>query len=270
MLALAPSVRRTSPNANRSGAVSGSLTSTIRPRTAAAESGIAFRNAPTLSVICCSESLPAREPAPTTRCSQTSDPSGLPLTACVCSSITLVALPPPPKSKDNGGSTITLPGDSHCSAAFNPAARFWSVGTEIAARGRPASAIRGRNRKPENNRIELIRLRPANREKNPGRNCIGEQSANFMKLSPTTWDQKTLIDDHRKESVVRLGTKSCRLQLRERAAFAVYTKRFQMGLYSNAYPILPGLMKRSLIRITSLALPVGALFLHQNYRGDQQ
>ncbi len=72
LLPLTANARRTNPNANRSGAVSGSLISTTSPRIAAAERGSDFTNASTRWVISCSDSLPVRELASTTTCSQIS------------------------------------------------------------------------------------------------------------------------------------------------------------------------------------------------------
>jgi hypothetical protein len=56
------------------------------------------------------------------------------------------------------------------------------VGIETAARGRPASAVSGQSRKPENSRIGAIPPTLATRETNPEKNCVAEQSDDFMKI----------------------------------------------------------------------------------------
>src|SRR5580693_1885863 len=183
-LPFAANARRTKPNANRSGDLSGSLISTTSPRTAGAERGIDFTNASTRSVISRSDSLPANEPAFTTTCSQTSNPSGTLWIAC--SSKKLSGLSLPAKSKDTGGRTINLPGTSHCSAAFNPTAKLWSVGIEIATRGKPAFAVSGKSRKADSSSIGATVMLLANRQSSLGndsdRNSVAEQNVDFIKI----------------------------------------------------------------------------------------
>src|SRR5580698_4361605 len=188
LLPLTANARRTNPNANRSARLSeslvGSRISTTSPRTAAAESGNDFTNASTRRVISCSDSLPVSAPASTTTCSHSSDPSA---TFWIdCSSDKPAVVSPLAKSKDTGGRTINLPGTSHCSAAFNPTAKLWSVGIEIATRGKPAFAVSGKSRKADSSSIGATVLLLANRQSSLGndsdRNSVAEQNVDFIKI----------------------------------------------------------------------------------------
>src|ERR1035441_9812658 len=88
--------------------------------------------------------------------------------ARACSSKRAAGLAPPATWKSTGGNTINLPGSAHRSAAAKPTARFWSVGIEMAALGKPASAIRGKNTQTENRKKTAIRPKPASLEEGRG------------------------------------------------------------------------------------------------------
>jgi hypothetical protein len=62
---------------------------------------------------------------------------------------------------------------SHCSSVLIPAAMLWFAGIEIATRGRPASAVSGKNRKNKSNRIVV-----------PGSDgkTVAERTDDFIKM----------------------------------------------------------------------------------------
>jgi hypothetical protein len=90
------------------------------------------------------------------------------------------------KSKVTAGSTINFPGTSHCSAAFNPTTKLWSVGIEIATRGKPAFAVSGKRSKAENSRIGATPRQLADRQSSlrndSDKNSVAERIVDFIKI----------------------------------------------------------------------------------------
>jgi hypothetical protein len=65
-------------------------------------------------------------------------------------------------------------------------AKLWSVGIEIATRGKPAFAVSGKSRKAENSRIGATPPQLANRQSSLGndsdKNSVAERSVDFIKI----------------------------------------------------------------------------------------
>jgi hypothetical protein len=76
----------------------------------------------------------------------------------------------------------------------------------MAVRGKPASAVSGKNRKLESSRRAAIRRNPVTREKNRGKNSVAERSDDFMTVNSKP-GIRTLIDVHGRESVMRPGSR---------------------------------------------------------------